>query len=137
MIFIPSASCDSTNSWSNRSINTSRCPGCSVYCRSSTIGQQVCGGCAFGFSTPELCATNETVAIRKLNARKIDIEGRHHLDSRARDGMNLPRTDSASFAPLGHSLMRDHQCCKRSTYTRGFCIRCTNDELPSVLSGQR
>src|SRR6266567_2918565 len=70
MTFIPSASCDSTNSRSNRSINTSRFPGCNVYCRSSMIGQQVCGGCAFRFSTPELCAANETVAIRNFNPRK-------------------------------------------------------------------
>ncbi len=74
MIFIPSASCDSTNSRSNRSINTSRCPGCNVYCRSSTIGQQFSsGGCASGFSIPKPCAANGTVAIRNFNARKIGL----------------------------------------------------------------
>src|SRR6266478_2882701 len=72
MTFIPSASCDSTNSQSNRSINSSRLPGCNVYCRSSTIGQQVCGGCASGFSIPKSCAANGTVVIRNFNARKID-----------------------------------------------------------------
>ena len=41
MIFIPTASCDSTNSRSNRSINTSRFPGCKVYRLSSTTGQHV------------------------------------------------------------------------------------------------
>jgi hypothetical protein len=51
--------------------NTSRFPGCNVYRRSSTIGQQFCGGCASGFSIPKSCAANGTVAIRKLNARKI------------------------------------------------------------------
>src|SRR5207247_672756 len=73
MTFIPSASCDSTNSRSNKSINTSRCPGCNVYCRSSTIGQQVCGSCASGFSIPKPCAANGTVAIRNFNAHKPPI----------------------------------------------------------------
>src|SRR4029453_6951703 len=75
MIFIPSASCDSTNSRSKRSINTSRFPGCNVYCRSSTIGQQVCGGCASEFSISKPCAANRTVAIRNFNACKIDMLG--------------------------------------------------------------
>jgi len=44
-----------------------------VYCRSSTIGQQVCRGCASGFSIPKACAANKTVAIRNFNARKIGI----------------------------------------------------------------
>src|SRR6266516_5791137 len=75
MSFIPSASCDSTNSRSTRSISTSRFPGCNVYCRSSTIGQQVSVGFASGFSTAKVCAANETVATRNFNARKIDILG--------------------------------------------------------------
>src|SRR5437867_1060487 len=76
MTFIPSASCDSTNSRSNISINTSRFPGCNVYCRSSTIGQQFSSeSCAFGFSIAKVCAANETVAIRNFTARKIDILG--------------------------------------------------------------
>src|SRR5438874_172368 len=73
MTFIPSVSCDSTNSRSNRSINTSRFPRCNVYCRSSAIGQQVSVGGASGFSIGKTCAANGTVAIRNFNARKIDI----------------------------------------------------------------
>src|SRR5437899_10413767 len=40
MTFIPTASCGSINSRSNRSIKISRFPGCSVYCLNSTMGQQ-------------------------------------------------------------------------------------------------
>src|SRR5688500_15848791 len=39
VISMPAASCDSTNSRSNSSMRTSRCPGRSVYWRSSTTGQ--------------------------------------------------------------------------------------------------
>jgi hypothetical protein len=46
-----------------------------VYCRSSTIGQQVCGGCASEFSIAKPCAANRTVAIRNFNACKIDMLG--------------------------------------------------------------
>src|SRR6266481_2161854 len=89
MIFIPSASCDSTNSQSNRSINTSRFAGYKVYCRSSTIGQQVCGGCASGFSIPKPCAANGTVAIRNFNARKIDILGLMHHSTTHRKPLTI------------------------------------------------
>src|SRR5437773_9430965 len=84
MIFIPSTSCDSTNSRSNRSINTSRFPGCSVYCRSSTIGQQVCSGFALPiFSIPkkrdsfppnEACARQKRRTFVATSAIFMDFE---------------------------------------------------------------
>src|SRR5205823_7726429 len=46
MTLLPTASWVSMNSRSKRSIKTSRFPGWSVYCLSSTIGQQNCEDCA-------------------------------------------------------------------------------------------
>src|SRR4029077_6172287 len=62
----------------NNSINKSRLPGCNVYCRTSTFGQQICGDCASGFSMAKPCAATGTVAIRNFNARNIDILKLHH-----------------------------------------------------------
>src|SRR6266705_1579180 len=103
MTLMPSASWLSTNSRSKRSIRTSRVPGWSVYCRSSTIGQQV-RAVGLVIASPAVRAGPED---RIRYARPTHLRGtpdRTLLMKHTTAATTLPMSARAHFAQTGYLL---------------------------------
>src|SRR5258708_15050928 len=91
MIVIPTASCGSMNSFSNRSISTSRFPGRNVYCRSSTMCENA-----------GICYLQVEAQVREL---RVAHETPRLVESE-RAMIRVPRGDLETYRPCPHGVGR-------------------------------